>query len=626
MIRNFAVSGVFVMSLALPGLAYATDYYVNSVSGNDGFSGTSAATPWQSLNKLDTASLQPGDTVYLADGSNWYGQRLVATASGTANDPITYTSYGSGADPTIWGSVPVSNSDFQPLAGASGTYFVPASDITSTWGPNSVTPGAAAPLPVGSVFENGNFLHSASLLSSSPLSYVESNANSWYYGGSGAAEGLYVNAGAPITATSSNQFTASGIAGGSDPYLGVVYSNGQSNVTFENLSITQSAAVDGGGYGFSAAGGSNVKLLNSTVTGAGKHAVAAIDTTGFLAQNVSVSNMMPDQGYGAATAFVAYSDYTSSGDTSAWVNDSANLGQNNVYPAFYDHWTASASDPTPIAKITVTNMQVQAGGMIGAIDPSAPAGGSATVTGGEVVNGGVSAYGNATVSGVLITGPAGQISLNGANNVVENNIISGAAPNWQGPEYGAIQEDGTNDTVRYNTVVLAPTNGGTSPAIGIGSSSTGAQIYANILSSPGLALYVDGVSTQAITAQIFDNLLSSSTGQTLQVTYWPRSGGSSASTTLPAYIINGNLLGNPDFVDATGGNYSLLPDSIAAVAFDPSTNQYVMYDFYGNLRPFAGDSLGAIQISTPEPSAFGPLGLGAAGLLLIRRRRSSGQR
>jgi hypothetical protein len=264
--------------------------------------------------------------------------------------------------------------------------------------------------------------------------------------------------------------------------------------------------------------------------------------------------------------------------------------------------------------------------MIGAIDPSAPAGGSATVTGGEVVNGGVSAYGNATVSGVLITGPAGQISLNGANNVVENNIISGAAPNWQGPEYGAIQEDGTNDTVRYNTVVLAPTNGGTSPAIGIGSSSTGAQIYANILSSPGLALYVDGVSTQAITAQIFDNLLSSSTGQTLQVTYWPRSGGSSASTTLPAYIINGNLLGNPDFVDATGGNYSLLPDSIAAVAFDPSTNQYVMYDFYGNLRPFAGDSLGAIQISTPEPSAFGPLGLGAAGLLLIRRRRSSGQR
>jgi hypothetical protein len=610
--------------LGTAGLAGASDYYVNSAIGSDGNSGTSAASPWQSLNKLDAAALQPGDTVYLADGSNWYGQRLVAADSGTTSDPITYTNYGSGADPTIWGSVPVANTSFQPVAGASGTYFVPAAEITSTWGPNATAPGPAAPLPVGSVFENGNFLRSASLLSASPLSYVEANANTWYYGGAGADTGLYVNAGAPINAASTNTFTASGIAGGQDPYLGVVYSNGQNNVTFKNLNIEQSAAIQGGGYGFSAAGGSNVELINSTVSGAGKHAVAAIDTTGFLAQNVSVSNMMPDQGYGAATAFVAYSDPSSSNDTSVWANDSANMGQNNVYPAFYDHWTASASDPTPIGKITITNMQVQAGGMIGAVDPGAPAGGSATVDGGSIVDGGLSANGNATVNGVVITGPAGQIALNGSNNVVENSIISGAAPNWQGPEYGAIQENGTNDTIRYNTVVLAPANGTLSPALGLGSASSGAQIYANIFSSPGLALYVDGVSTQAISASVFDNLLNSTaTGQQLLITYWPRSGGTAATTTLSASIISANLEGRPDFVNAAGGDFSLLPNSIAAVAFDPTTGQYLMYDFYGTVRPLTGESLGAIQVNTPEPACIQFLGLGALGIGTVIRRRAS---
>ncbi len=606
------------LASAMPALG--ATYYVNSSTGNDNSSGTTPGSAWQNLTKVDATAFQPGDSILLADGSNWYGQQLTVSSSGTAGDPITYSSYGGGADPTIWGSIPLSDNIFQPVAGSSGTYFASAASIDSAWASNSPVTNANA--PVTSVFVNHQFLHNSLLVdgSAAPLTYVEGNSNSWYYDTGSAQPGLYVNTGGAISSLSPGALTATVVGGGADPYgSAVVFTNGQSNVTVENLNVKESAAA-GSGYGISAGGGSNIRILNSTVSAAGVHGVAAIDTNNFLGENLSVSYMMPDLGYGASTAYVAYSDYTASNDTSQWINDSAS-NLNGAYPAFYTHSVPDASDPTPIASVLVKNLIASGGGMVATVSGVMAGNSQLTITGGTITDGGIVANGNTMIDGVTVTGSAAQIQLNGSNNTAQNNLVTGAQPNWEGGKNGAIVDNGIGNTIRYNTIVVDPTAGVLAPAIGLGSTSTGTQIYGNIISTPGTLFFVDSNGAATPDIQAVENLFASSGGSgSFQIVFWKLGGGSPVTMNVPASISDGNLTGNPDFADAAAGNYSLLPGSVAAYAFDPTTQQYVMQDIYGNIRPATGDSLGAIQ-SVPEPASSELLALGTIALAVFVGRR-----
>ena len=79
-------------------------YFVDSMSGSDANSGTSAARPWKSLTRATEARLLPGDTLALAAGQRWANDALDVTESGTATAPITVTRYGSDAqDPEVTG-------------------------------------------------------------------------------------------------------------------------------------------------------------------------------------------------------------------------------------------------------------------------------------------------------------------------------------------------------------------------------------------------------------------------------------------------------------------------------------------------------------------------------------------
>lgn len=628
----------YTLALALGSLAgsmpaLGATYYVNSSTGNDNNSGTTPSSAWQNLTKVDAATFQPGDSILLADGSNWYGQQLTVSSSGTIGDPITFSNYGSGADPTIWGSIPLSDNIFQPVAGSSGTYFAAATSIDSAWASNS--PVTTANAPVTSVFVNHQFLNSAELTSGStaPLSYVEGNADTWYYNSSSTNPGLYVNTGGAISSLAPGALTATVVGGGADPYgSAVVYTNGQSNITLENLNVRESAAA-GSGYGISAGGGSNIQVLNSTVSAAGVHGVAAIDTNNFLGENLSVTYMMPDLGYGASTAYVAYSDYSASNDTSQWINDSAS-NLNGAYPAFYTHSVPNAADPTPIASVLVKNLTASGGGMVATVSGVMAGNSQLTITGGTITDGGIVANGNTMIDGVTVTGPAAQIQLNGSNNIAQNNLVTGAQPNWEGGKNGAIVDNGTGNIIRFNTIVVDPTAGSLAPAIGLGSLSTGTQIYGNIFSTPGTLFFVNSNGAATPDIQAVGNLFSSSGGSgPFQIVFWQLNGGPPVAMNVPTSISNGNLVGNPDFADAAAGNYSLLPGSIAAYAFDPTTQQYVMQDIYGNVRPATGDSLGAIQ-PVPEPASGVLLALAiiAAGVcvgrrnpLQLRRRYGPGQ-
>ena len=79
-----------------------TNYYFSD-SGNDSNSG-SQKNPWKSLSKLNSSELNPGDSIFFNRGDSFFGE-LVVNGSGTASEPIVFTSYGSGNKPIISGKV-----------------------------------------------------------------------------------------------------------------------------------------------------------------------------------------------------------------------------------------------------------------------------------------------------------------------------------------------------------------------------------------------------------------------------------------------------------------------------------------------------------------------------------------
>lgn len=77
----------------------AATYYVDSAGGNDANAGTSTATAWQTLTKVNTiAAFAPGDSILFARGGSWTG-RLWPKGSGNSSAVITLDAYGSTALP-----------------------------------------------------------------------------------------------------------------------------------------------------------------------------------------------------------------------------------------------------------------------------------------------------------------------------------------------------------------------------------------------------------------------------------------------------------------------------------------------------------------------------------------------
>jgi len=73
-----------------------TAYFVSN-TGDDGNDGRSQATAWASLDRVDHASLAPGDGVFFQRGGLWRGQLV-------ARKGVTYSAYGEGKKPAIYGS------------------------------------------------------------------------------------------------------------------------------------------------------------------------------------------------------------------------------------------------------------------------------------------------------------------------------------------------------------------------------------------------------------------------------------------------------------------------------------------------------------------------------------------
>lgn len=96
---------LFVLTLLLPTMSTSGQgftYYVAN-DGDDLSAGTSSDEAWRTLGMVSSSSFQAGDRILLKRGDEWY-ESLTIGSSGSADLPVTFSSYGTGPMPRILGS------------------------------------------------------------------------------------------------------------------------------------------------------------------------------------------------------------------------------------------------------------------------------------------------------------------------------------------------------------------------------------------------------------------------------------------------------------------------------------------------------------------------------------------
>ena len=92
--RRLLILIVILVTVGPASASVGTTYYV-STTGSDTNPGTASA-PWQSVSRVNRASLAPGDVVLFAGGQQFTDSTLNPSSSGTSSAPIRFGSYGTG--------------------------------------------------------------------------------------------------------------------------------------------------------------------------------------------------------------------------------------------------------------------------------------------------------------------------------------------------------------------------------------------------------------------------------------------------------------------------------------------------------------------------------------------------
>ena len=80
---NFSKWFLFFL-LVFSNVSNGAIYYIDSVAGSDTNNGTSEATAWKNISKVNTLTLALNSRIYLKCGSVWNGQQLKFGGSGTS--------------------------------------------------------------------------------------------------------------------------------------------------------------------------------------------------------------------------------------------------------------------------------------------------------------------------------------------------------------------------------------------------------------------------------------------------------------------------------------------------------------------------------------------------------------
>ncbi len=83
-------------------LVAQTTYYISN-DGNDSNDGTSPSSPWRTISHINSLTFVPGDSILFKAGGIWR-ENLIIKDSGSKNNYIVFSRYGSGKNPQIVGS------------------------------------------------------------------------------------------------------------------------------------------------------------------------------------------------------------------------------------------------------------------------------------------------------------------------------------------------------------------------------------------------------------------------------------------------------------------------------------------------------------------------------------------
>lgn len=416
-------------------------YYV-SPTGDDNNNGTSSSTPWKTCAKANAFHFNPGDTVLFQRGGEWRESVNPVGGDGTADNPITFADYGTGAKPRFWGSDVLDNAGFTHLTGNVYSYTTSAQ--------------------VNSVLVDHKFLVWANANAGQSVDQI---ANSWWWSGNTLKINVPTNPntdGKVYTACRRQDIICNGYA--------PTY-NFHNHLVFRNLVAEESAWMDQG-YGVRIQNGTDMLLDGVEAYHNGKHSFGCINSTQVIHNNCRAGYPMPAQS-GGYTAYVSYGD-TSTGlanQTSEYhgcigdhMEDTV-VGQyvNTGYEFFTTHGAAigsvwldncqslSSSAGGPGAHWTIGNGDSQSAGHPAQIK----------ITGGLIQNNQLSMYGTGfLVDGLRMTGPGATstndatatINMGCSNSTVQNCLLTGLNVGYWLYQAG-IYDNGTNNTIRFNTIV-----------------------------------------------------------------------------------------------------------------------------------------------------------------------------
>lgn len=91
------------LQVSSEGVKMGNIYYVDAINGMDSNDGLSPDRAWKTIEKVNSAKLNPGDSVLLRRGESWREQ--LVPQSGDETGYITYGAYGDGDKPMLLGSV-----------------------------------------------------------------------------------------------------------------------------------------------------------------------------------------------------------------------------------------------------------------------------------------------------------------------------------------------------------------------------------------------------------------------------------------------------------------------------------------------------------------------------------------
>ena len=94
--HNGATIDAYPPAFILPPCSASVTYYVDATLGVDTQAGTSIATAWKTLAKVNAQSFAAGTVILFKRGETW-NEKLVVPTSGTSGNFIKYSTYGTGA-------------------------------------------------------------------------------------------------------------------------------------------------------------------------------------------------------------------------------------------------------------------------------------------------------------------------------------------------------------------------------------------------------------------------------------------------------------------------------------------------------------------------------------------------